>query len=128
MMIYQIYANVMVMIFFSRPRDGDDDISNIRNCGGDDDVSNIRNYGGDDDVSNICNCGGDDDISNICNCGGDDDIDGDRFVLGLSNISQVRILSKRQKGTKSIQNLIAKKNRNIAIGITNPIINQSFNL
>ena len=59
MMIYQIYANVMVMIFFSRPRDGDDDISNIRNCGGDDDVSNIRNYGGDDDVSNICNCGGD---------------------------------------------------------------------
>ena len=92
MMIYQIYANVMVMIFFSRPRDGDDD------------------------------------ISNICNCGGDDDIDGDRFFLGLSNISQVRILSERQKGTKSIQNLIAKKNRNIAIGITNPIINQSFNL
>ena len=81
MMIFQIYANVMVMIFFSRPRDGDDDISNIRNCGGDDDVSNIRNYGGDDDVSNICNCGGDDDISNICNCGGDDDIDGDRLFL-----------------------------------------------
>ena len=97
MMIYQIYANVMVMIFFSRPRDGDDDISNIRNCGGDDDVSNIRNYGGDDDVSNICNCGG------------DDDIDGDRFVLGLSNISQVRILSERQKGTKSIQNLMQRK-------------------
>ena len=41
MMIYQIYANVMVMIFFSRPRDGDDDISNIRNCGGDDDITNI---------------------------------------------------------------------------------------
>ena len=89
MMIYQIYANVIVMIFFSRPRDGDDDISNKRNFGGDDDVSNIRNYGGDDDVSNICNCGG------------DDDIDGDRFVLGLSNISQVRTLSERQKGTKS---------------------------
>ena len=101
MMIYQIYANVMVMIFFSRPRDGDDDISNIRNCGGDDDVSNIRNYGGDDDVSNICNCGGDDDLSNICNSRGDDDIDGDRFVLGLSNISQVRILSERRsKGYK----------------------------
>ena len=38
MMIYQIYANVMVMIFFSRPRDGDDDISNICNCDGDYDI------------------------------------------------------------------------------------------
>ena len=38
MMIYQIYANVMVMIFFSRPRDGDDDISNICNCDGDGDI------------------------------------------------------------------------------------------
>ena len=42
MMIYQIYANVMVMIFFSRPRDGDDDISNIRNCAGDDDIDGDR--------------------------------------------------------------------------------------